>query len=244
MKQQPSPASKNSDAKKAISNTNNISLVGSNNNPADLNRNEANSSPISIDVVSPFTNKPKLLRSSSKSKLDYAQTLNSNNKQSSNYNPLNNNNNNNNNNNLNNNNNNIEYNPLNGVSFKQTHSSDVEIVGVKLGNSNQESANNYQNVNSKKKQSLKSKSESMHYLSPSFFHFVIFLFYSYFQDINDGLFTGENENGDMPNVIGKGYNNNNLESSYIQDYMKPDNAEYINPEVNFFSLSKLILKIN
>jgi hypothetical protein len=173
LKQQPSPASKNSDAKKAISNTNNISLVGSNNNPADLNRNEANSSPISIDVVSPFTNKPKLLRSSSKSKLDYAQTLNSNNKQSSNYNPLSNNNNNNNLNNTNNNNN-IEYNPLNGVSFKQTHSSDVEIVGVKLGNSNQESANNYQNLNSKKKQSLKSKNKFILYLHH--FHFVIFLF--------------------------------------------------------------------
>lgn len=157
MKQQASPpVNKNSDGKKVPSNTNNISLVSSynNNNPAELNRNEANSSPISIDVVSPFTNKPKLLRSSSKSKLDYASNLNSNNKvqqSSSNYNPS-----------INtttnnlNNNNNIEYNPLNGVSFKPTHSSDVEIVGVKLGNSNQESSSNYQNVNLKKKQSLKS----------------------------------------------------------------------------------------
>ncbi len=154
MKQQSSPTvNKNSDGKKAPSNTNNISLVSSynNNNPAELNRNEANSSPISIDVVSPFTNKPKLLRSSSKSKLDYATNLNSNNKiqSSSNYNPSINT-------TTNNLNNNIEYNPLNGVSFKPTHSSDVEIVGVKLGNSNQESSSNYQNVNLKKKQSLKS----------------------------------------------------------------------------------------
>ena len=46
----------------------------------------------------------------------------------------------------NNNVNKQEYNPLAGVSFKPTHSSDVEIVGVKLGsNSNQE--NNYPNPN-------------------------------------------------------------------------------------------------
>lgn len=32
----------------------------------------------------------------------------------------------------------LEYNPLAGVSFKATHGSDVEIVGVKLGNGAQE----------------------------------------------------------------------------------------------------------
>jgi hypothetical protein len=43
-------------------------------------------------------------------------------------------------------NNKQEYNPLAGVSFKPTHSSDVEIVGVKLvSNSNQE--NNFSNGN-------------------------------------------------------------------------------------------------
>lgn len=99
-------------------------------------KNESNSTPISIDVVSPFTNKPKLLRSSSKSKIDTQQANKPQLQQSSN-------------------NNNLEYNPLNGVSFKPTHSSDVEIVGVKLGNSNQETSNGY-NQQIKKKNSLKS----------------------------------------------------------------------------------------
>jgi hypothetical protein len=56
--------------------------------------------------------------------------------------------------------NNMEYNPLAGVSFKQNHTSDVEIVGVKLGNQNgQDSNGNYSNNNiaQKKKNSLKSK---------------------------------------------------------------------------------------
>lgn len=64
-----------------------------------------------------------------------------------------------NNNNLNNNN--LEYNPLSGVSFKQTHSSDVEIVGIKLGNQNNyDYSSNFNNQNNnlaiKKKNSLKS----------------------------------------------------------------------------------------
>ena len=79
--------------------------------------------PFNFDVVN-F--KPKLLRSTSKSNIDSkpdAQQINKTN-----------------------NNNKQEYNPLAGVSFKPTHSSDVEIVGVKLGNnSNQES--NYSNAN-------------------------------------------------------------------------------------------------
>lgn len=50
-----------------------------------------------------------------------------------------------------NNNNNLEYNPLAGVSFKQTHASDVEIVGVRLA-----AQNNEPNINAKKKNSLKS----------------------------------------------------------------------------------------
>lgn len=57
--------------------------------------------------------------------------------------------------------NNLEYNPLVGVSFKQTHASDVEIVGVKLGNNQQnnfvEPAALSNNLNTKKKNSLKSK---------------------------------------------------------------------------------------
>jgi hypothetical protein len=49
--------------------------------------------------------------------------------------------------------NNMEYNPLAGVSFKQNHTSDVEIVGVKLGSQNgQDTA-----IAQKKKNSLKSK---------------------------------------------------------------------------------------
>ncbi len=39
----------------------------------------------------------------------------------------------------------------------------------------------------------------------------------------------------MPNVIGKGYNNGALDAGYQQDYMKFDNADYINPEVRFWS---------
>ena len=62
-------------------------------------------------------------------------------------------------------NNKQEYNPLTGVSFKPSHASDVEIVGVKLGsNSNQEnnySIENHSNLNSnsqiKKKASFQSK---------------------------------------------------------------------------------------
>lgn len=65
----------------------------------------------------------------------------------------------------NNSNNNIEYNPLAGVSFKQTHSSDVEIVGVRLGNNTNSNQNgidsmpvgaNSNAINAKKKNSLKS----------------------------------------------------------------------------------------
>jgi hypothetical protein len=54
----------------------------------------------------------------------------------------------------------IEYNPLTGVSVKPTHSSDVEIVGVKLG---QGSNSSYSNLNQditnpiKKRVSNKSK---------------------------------------------------------------------------------------
>ncbi len=103
--------------------------------------------PFNFDVVN-F--KPKLLRSTSKSNIDSkpdAQTINKTN-----------------------NNNKQEYNPLAGVSFKPTHSSDVEIVGVKLGsNSNQDNGysnganninNNYNsnNSNAKKKASFQSKS--------------------------------------------------------------------------------------
>ena len=150
LKQQQS-TNKIPDGKKPPSN-NNISLNSNSNNnntiSTELNQNETNSSPISIDVVSPFTNKPKLLRSSSKTKLDYAQNLNNNIKQSSSSSSTS---------NTINNNNNLEYNPLNGVSFKANHSSDVEIVGVKLGNANQETVNNSQNYNLKKKHSLKSK---------------------------------------------------------------------------------------
>jgi hypothetical protein len=100
--------------------------------------------PFNFDVVN-F--KPKLLRSTSKSNIDSkpdTQTINKTN-----------------------NNNKQEYNPLAGVSFKPTHSSDVEIVGVKLGsNSNQDNGysninnnnNNNNNSNTKKKASFQSKS--------------------------------------------------------------------------------------
>ena len=56
---------------------------------------------------------------------------------------------------------------------------------------------------------------------------------------NDGLFNGDNENSDMPNIIGKGYNNNNGNSSYIDPgymqevYDKNNSGDYINPEVTF-----------
>ena len=99
------------------------------------------------------------------------------------------------------NNNNVEYNPLQGVSFKQTHSSDVEIVGVKLGNQNggggqESSANNYSisNGNSlaqKKRNSLKNLNESGHLLN---------------------LDSRENGNGhgdSILDVVGRGYNSSN-----------------------------------
>lgn len=64
-----------------------------------------------------------------------------------------------------NNNNNLEYNPLAGVSFKQTHASDVEIVGVRLA-----AQNNEPNINAKKKNSLKSWHQ--------FFYFRYLFFYN------------------------------------------------------------------
>ncbi len=48
------------------------------------------------------------------------------------------------NNNISNINSNSEYNPLAGVSFKATHGSDVEIVGVKLGNTGQNVLGNHE----------------------------------------------------------------------------------------------------
>ena len=131
------------------------------NNDTALNvvNNEANSTPIGIDVVSPFTNKPKLLRSSSKTKIDNQQAIKQQPLQQQ----------------LASNNNNLEYNPLNGVSFKPTHASDVEIVGVKLGNSNQDSYSNNQQA-ARKKNSLKSRSFFFvyYFCLVSFTNFTIF----------------------------------------------------------------------
>ena len=122
--------------------------------------------PFNFDVVN-F--KPKLLRSTSKSNIDSkpdTQTINKTN-----------------------NNNKQEYNPLAGVSFKPTHSSDVEIVGVKLGsNSNQDNGysnganninnNNNNNSNTKKKASFQSKSYDLKRKILIFNYFSNF-FYSY-----------------------------------------------------------------
>lgn len=61
---------------------------------------------------------------------------------------------------------NIEYKPLNGVSFKPSHPSDVEIVGVKFGNQvmqDQSSAYN-SNLNSKKKNSLKCNKDNLKFV--------------------------------------------------------------------------------
>lgn len=50
---------------------------------------------------------------------------------------------------------NIEYKPLNGVSFKPSHPSDVEIVGVKFGNQVSQDPSLATNSIPKKKNSLK-----------------------------------------------------------------------------------------
>ena len=145
--------------------TNNINSNNNNNNT--INKTNHNNN---ANSQFPINTKPKLLRSYSKYKID-------------------NNNNNNNSNSINRAqanqsnlginasisakpNNGLEYNPLAGVSFKANHTSDVEIVGVKLKNSNQESSltnygnntgggggggNNIINPATKKKNSLQGK---------------------------------------------------------------------------------------
>lgn len=133
-----------------IDNNNNVNNKTNNHQAHSNNHNNDTSfliAPLNIDVVSiPFHKKPVLLKSSSKSKIDVANVNRQQPQQAQA-----------------NGNNNMEYKPLAGVSFKQTHSSDVEIVGVKLGNQNNnnnttnvDSTSNMNNLNAKKKNSLKS----------------------------------------------------------------------------------------
>jgi hypothetical protein len=88
-----------------------------------------------------------------------------------------------------------EYNPLNGVSFKPSHSSDVEVVGVKYGPNNDI-------ISARKKQTvLKNLNES---------------------GIGNFMASYDpNENNDIINIVGKGYNDNSTTDSYIPT--NPDN---------------------
>lgn len=79
---------------------------------------------------------------------------------------------------------NIEYKPLTGVSFKPSHSSDVEIVGVKLGNQTiQDQASvansNHTVSNQKKKNSLKCTFFKNLILKTEFFPFSFKPFFFY-----------------------------------------------------------------
>ncbi|CAF0703596.1 unnamed protein product [Brachionus calyciflorus] len=110
-------------------------------------------------------------------------------------------------------NNNIEYSPLAGVSFKQSHSSDVEIVGVKYGNQTNHEQTNQNNQNAKKKNSLKNLNDFVNY------------------NENDN-----SNNNDMLDVVGRGYYTNN-EANFGQDYTDKNDYQSINPEDFPLSLS-------
>ena len=112
----------------AIITNNNNSNNNNNNNNNNINKTNQNSN---ANSQFPINTKPKLLRSYSKYKID-SNNINRAQANQSNLGI-----------NANNGtkpNNGLEYNPLAGDSFKANHTSDVEIVGVKLKNSNQESS--------------------------------------------------------------------------------------------------------
>jgi hypothetical protein len=144
---------------------------------------------------------------------------------------------------------NMEYNPLAGVSFKQNHTSDVEIVGVKLGNQNGQDSNNnnsYSNNNiaQKKKNSLKSK---IRHLNKLFKTAQIYLI-AFFVVLNDSpLFNGEKENGnpDLLDIVGRGYNNNgepeNNYNNNFNDKKLFDNSNDYVPTIS--DVNRLVLKL-
>ena len=159
---------------------------------------------LSLDVVSPFNSKPKIIRSNSKSKIDLQQQQqqqqqpinNNSSKQQINYNqsqikqqqqqqsiPT----------------GTLEYNPTAGVSFKATHASDVEIVGVKLGN-NLTSVESTNNLNAKKKASLQGLNE----LS---------------KQVN---LNNLGDNDDILDIVGKGYNQQNYTTQQQQQQSNYD----------------------